>query len=67
LLACKRSSEGEAIILRFQEPVGENREATIRQSRPEREIRLVFAPFEIKTVRIERDGSWREVDMIDEV
>jgi alpha-mannosidase len=67
LLACKRSSTGEAIILRFQEPVGEKREATIRQSRPEREIRLGFAPFEIKTVRIERDGSWREVDMIDEV
>jgi hypothetical protein len=29
-------------------------------------IRLDFRPFEIKTLRVERDGTWREVRLVEE-
>jgi len=34
--------------------------------RPLRVINLRFQPFEIKTLRIERSGAWREADLITE-
>jgi alpha-mannosidase len=30
------------------------------------EVRLTFRPYEIKTIRFERDGTWNEVAMIEE-
>jgi alpha-mannosidase len=81
LLACKRSWNGEALIVRLQEAVGRITVGEIRitlrktdQARghlPEGHISpvhvpLSFQPFEIKTLRVERDGAWRPVRMIEE-
>jgi alpha-mannosidase len=81
LLACKRSWDGEALIIRVQEAVGKRTKAEVRFARrgapdvkpgqdrghvPEVHVPLPFAPFEIKTLRVERDGTWREVRLIEE-
>jgi alpha-mannosidase len=90
LLACKRSWDGEALIVRLQEAVGKKTKAELRialaggrtesstqkERRPERghvprvhvplSIPLAFAPFEIKTLRIEKDGRALPVRMIEE-
>jgi len=98
LLACKRSWEGEALIVRIQEAVGRKTKAELKVVRladgsgtrtsgtcprsrgkhaprgsglpgravPPVHVPLSFAPFEIKTVRIERDGTWAEAALIEE-
>jgi alpha-mannosidase len=66
LLACKRSWDGKALIVRLQESAGFKARAVLKVFAPERCFPLVFKPFEIKTIRIEPDGSWDEVDIIDE-
>jgi alpha-mannosidase len=96
LLACKRSWDGKALVIRLQEAVGKRTKAELTVARPlgKTEIRtgdtdagsespdqerghvpevhvplsfpLSFAPFEIKTIRVERDGAWREVALIEE-
>jgi alpha-mannosidase len=75
LLACKRSWDGEALVVRLQEAVGRRSKAVLRVARqgsqerghvPEVHVPLVFRPFEIKTLRVERDGTWREVPLIEE-
>ncbi|MGB8958648.1 MAG: glycoside hydrolase family 38 C-terminal domain-containing protein [Candidatus Aminicenantales bacterium] len=98
MLACKRSWDGGALILRLQEAVGKKtkcelkvepaaprtrgnepasdnpeaedpRHASPAQERghvPRVHIPLSFAPFEIKTLRVERNGGWRPVRMIEE-
>src|SRR4030067_2021724 len=99
LLACKRSWDGEALIVRLQEAVGRKTKARLdvtacaaKTEKEEQEERghvpegyvpqvrvptltpgrtlmpmlipLVFGPLEIKTLRVERDGTWRPVRMI---
>ncbi len=101
LLACKRSWDGEALIVRLQEAVGRKTKArlgvaacapkTEKEERghvpsehvpivnpawvpggqerghvPKVRVPLSFQPFEIKTLRVERDGTWRAVRMIEE-
>jgi alpha-mannosidase len=82
LLACKRSWDCDALIVRLQEAVGRKTKAELavapsaRQERghvPEAHvplhplhIPLSFAPFEIKTLRFDRDGTWSEVRLIEE-
>ncbi len=66
LVACKRSWDGTALILRLQEAIGEGTEGTLRLAQPAATIHLAFRPFEIKTLRFERDGAWAEVPMIEE-
>jgi alpha-mannosidase len=85
LLACKRSWDGEALIVRLQEAVGKRTKAELcimpaaaapfQERRhasqesghePEVNIPMTFAPFEIKTLRIEKDGSAAAVRMIEE-
>jgi alpha-mannosidase len=105
LLACKRSWDGEALIVRLQEAVGRKTKARLdvtacaaKTEKEEQEERghvpegyvpqvrvptaapvrtpvptplhlligLDFKPFEIKTLRVERDGTWRPVRMIEE-
>ncbi len=107
LLACKRSWDGEALVVRLQEAVGRTTKAELRIAQPAEKIGdtyprymspnqkrghaprdsglpkrtvpavhvpgsdpltipLAFAPFEIKTLRVERDGPWRPVRMIEE-
>jgi len=66
LLACKRSWDGEALIVRLQEAAGKKTRAELAVARRETHVPLMFAPFEIKTVRIEKDGTSREVALIEE-
>jgi alpha-mannosidase len=84
LLACKRSWDGEVLIIRLQEAVGKKTAAALEVFQPsvegkgrEREGRqrghaprvhvpLSFAPFEIKTLRVDRDGHWNPVRLIEE-
>jgi alpha-mannosidase len=72
LLACKKAEEGDALILRLQEANGRRTAARVstvgpdsRGSKPVR-IAAAFAPFEIRTYRIERTGRVRAVDPIRE-
>jgi alpha-mannosidase len=101
LLACKRSWDGQALVIRLQEAVGKRTKAGLRVAMPairdvdvypgsvsrgspaekskgqERghvpevhvpfALPLAFAPFEIKTLRIEPDGTWRDVPLIEEL
>jgi len=76
LLACKRSWDGEALIVRLQEAVGRKTAGEMRVSLrkadqerrgvPEVLVPLSFQPFEIKTLRVERAGTSRPVRMIEE-
>jgi len=88
LLACKRSWDGDVLIVRLQEAVGKKTKATLKIARPvnklwdvspkavamgqerghvpEGHVPIAFAPFEIKTLRIEKDGTYRAVRIIEE-
>jgi alpha-mannosidase len=70
LLACKPAWDGAALVVRLQETVGRPTGARLvvapRAARKRVDILLAFEPFEIKTIRIERSGAWREADLIDE-
>ncbi|MBD3409175.1 MAG: hypothetical protein GF419_03130 [Ignavibacteriales bacterium] len=67
MTALKRSRDGMATIVRLQESAGEPTNATIKLF-AERDvvIETKLEPLEIKTIRIERDGAYREVAMIEE-
>jgi alpha-mannosidase len=66
LLACKRSWDGTALIARLQEMGGQATPATLELAGMNAPLELAFKPYEIKTVRLEKDGAAREVDMITE-
>ena len=68
LLACKRSEDGKALVLRLQEKAGIRTRARLDLSGlgRRRPARLMFRPFEIKTLRLERDGSINSVQLIAE-
>ena len=71
LLACKRSWDGEALVVRLQEAVGKTTKAELRiapsvAGRIGGHVPMAFAPFEIKTLRIEKDGRAVPVRMIEE-
>jgi len=64
--ACKRSRDRRSLIIRLHETAGEKTNAVLRFDFHRVQIRLDFRPFEIKTLRLERSGDWREVGMISE-
>lgn len=64
LTASKLSADEKALILRFHETIGEKTVARIRLYHPEKEIQLSFKPFELKTIRVEKSGRWREVNFV---
>ncbi len=66
LLACKRSWDAKALVMRLQEVVGKETRASVRLLRSNVSAILKFSPYEIKTIRFERDGSWSEVTMLEE-
>jgi alpha-mannosidase len=65
LLACKRSWDGQALIVRLQEAVGKKTKAELGHLQGAH-VPLSFTPFEIKTLRIEPDGRCQEVSLIEE-
>jgi alpha-mannosidase len=66
MTACKQSWDGKALVLRLHESAGRETKAKLEFARPRAGINLFFRPFEIRTVRLERTGRWREVDLISE-
>jgi alpha-mannosidase len=66
MLCCKRSWDGEALVVRLHETAGCEAKAGVHVVSPAVAMDLTFRPFEIKTLRIERSGGWREVSLIDE-
>jgi alpha-mannosidase len=66
LTAGKPSWDGKALILRLHETSGRTTSAELAIFQPLRVLRVVFKPFEIKTLRVERSGAWREADLIAE-
>ncbi len=66
LLACKQSWDGKALIVRLQEAAGHRARTRLRTEIPALDVPLVFRPFEIKTLRLEKSGTLREVPMIEE-
>lgn len=82
LLACKPSWDGKALVIRLQEAAGRRTRARMtvalpgdtgtesghdmRGHVPEVHVPLFLKPFEIKTIRVERDGTWQRVRMIEE-
>lgn len=67
LLACKRSADGTALVVRLHEATGRPTQATLRLWPSGPETTLSLRSFEIKTLRAQRVGGWREVDPIDEL
>jgi len=66
LIACKRSWDANSLVMRFQEAAGEETQAMVHLPHPGLTAGLKFKPYEIKTVRFERDGRWNEVTLIEE-
>ncbi len=69
LLACRRSEDGQALIVRLQESTGRKTKASISfasagSRRAEGDgFEAAFAPFEIRTYRLERSGRFRCVEL----
>ena len=81
LLACKRAWDCDALVVRLQEAVGKRTRAKMTVALPKEgrlpeghergrvasvHVPLVFGPFEIKTLRFDRDGTWSEVRLVEE-
>ncbi len=67
LIAFKRSWDGNALLCRLQETVGSPADVCVRLRHPAITLSFRLGPFEIKTLRVERDGRWSEVGMIEEI
>ncbi len=71
LLACRRSEDGKALVIRLQESVGRKTKACLSVAPPDGKhsgpivIESEFSPFEIKTLRVDRSGRWRSVNLIE--
>jgi alpha-mannosidase len=66
LTACKQSEDTRALILRLQETTGNTGTTTISLGGQGRSMQLSFSPFEIKTIRVNRNGRFHEVHMVEE-
>lgn len=66
LTAAKLSVDQKALIGRFHETRGKKTRARLWLGHPRMEIPLSFEPFELKTIRVEKSGRWREVNFITE-
>jgi alpha-mannosidase len=60
LLSVRKSPGGEEMLIRLQETVGRETAACVAIANLPAQIRLVFQPFQIKTIAIDRSGKWRE-------
>jgi alpha-mannosidase len=66
VLAIKRSWDGKALIVRMQETTGEHTRARLSMEGLSGPAILSFRPFEIKSLRIDRNGKCRAVDLIED-
>ncbi len=63
LLACRPSADGTSLIVRLQETAGESTNGELAVARGPK-LTFTLQPWEIRTLRLERGGDWREVQMI---
>jgi alpha-mannosidase len=63
LLACKRSADGVALTVRLQEMAGRTVRVTLQFAGLARTQELAFRPYEVKTLRLDRTGGYREVPL----
>jgi alpha-mannosidase len=66
MTACKQSWDGKALIVRLHETLGQRTRMTITVHGRKTPIAVWLNPFELKTLRIERNGRWKETDLIHE-
>lgn len=66
MVACKRSFDGTGLVVRLQEGLGRPARTRVRLNATKCTADLSFLPFEIKTLRFERNGTWRDVAIIEE-
>ena len=66
LTALKRSRDRRALVIRVHETSGAATTAVLQFRYPRIRLQLTFRPFEIKSVRLEKSGRWREVGLISE-
>jgi hypothetical protein len=66
LLACKQSWDGAALVVRLQEMAGSATAGELALPRRGERLALRFRPYEIKTLRREPSGQWREVGLVRE-
>jgi len=72
MTSCKQSWDKKALVVRLHETSGMRTNASLKVPKyrksgaPKISVRLAFRPYEIKTVRFEKSGSWREVRLIEE-
>lgn len=62
LLACRRSVDQKAIVVRLQESAGESARGRLRVIGMNEPRYLEFAPHELKTLRIQRCGACSEIE-----
>jgi alpha-mannosidase len=67
LLACKRSWDGLAVVVRLQEMGGTPTEAHLQFAGMSSPFSIRLQPYAIKTLRLDPDGCCREVDLISEL
>ena len=65
LLACKQSLDGNALIIRLQEGIGDPTHFSVNIHPFKSPIELSLKPLEIKTIRLEKNGTWKETDLIE--
>ena len=66
LLACKQSFDGKAVSFRLQEMAGLSTPANLQFAGMSAPATLAFKPYELKTLRLERNGSCHEVNLVAE-
>ncbi len=67
LVACKKAFAAEALVLRLHETIGRSCSARIKVAGLSDKIEVSFRPFELRTLRVERNGQVSAVNLIDEV
>ncbi|MCX6928872.1 MAG: hypothetical protein NT154_37530, partial [Verrucomicrobia bacterium] len=66
LQACKQSFDEKALIIRLQEMAGHPTPANLQFAGINALMQLAFSPYELKTLRFERNGTCREVNLATE-
>jgi alpha-mannosidase len=65
LLACKRSEDGDALVIRIQEAAGIPTKAEVHVKKPDMKYRVSLKPLEIKTLCFQKDGRALETNLLE--
>lgn len=65
LSALKNSEDGTGLVLRLSETAGEAADVEVKFRAINKNFRLHFTPHEVKTVKIDKDGTVEEIKIIE--